>query len=323
MLTLSGIHTRYPHAIGFALEDVTFDVDRGEVLGLLGPNGAGKTTLISHLAGILPLQQGSISVDGQSLQQSRKTHPARIAVAPQEYAFFPTLTVRENLQCFGAMGHGAASSSDPFSSRITSRIKRALSFAQLESFSGQRANTLSGGLKRRLNLAIASMSDPDYLLLDEPTVGVDPQSRAFLLDAVRQLASDGMGVIYTSHYMEEVEALAQRVVIIDHGKVLCQGALNALLASDQTELRFEQIGLSDIDVRHVLQKYGQVQSSRHLIGQSSEQCSGQVLLHSHCQPGQVLLALEQAGARIVHAEFGRLNLEQLFMQLTKRSLRDN
>lgn len=319
MLTLSGIHTRYPGATGFALEGVTFTVERGEVLGLLGPNGAGKTTLISHLAGILPLQQGSIGVDGQLLQQSRKTHPARIAVAPQEYAFFPTLTVRENLQCFGAMDHGAASSSDP----LKSRISRALSFAQLESFSGQRANTLSGGLKRRLNLAIASMSDPDYLLLDEPTVGVDPQSRAFLLDAVRQLASDGMGVIYTSHYMEEVEALAQRVVIIDHGKVLCQGALNTLLASGQTELRFEQIGLSDINVRHVLQNYGQVQPSRQLIGQSSEQCGGQVLLHSHCQPGQVLLALEQAGARIVHAEFGRLNLEQLFMQLTKRSLRDN
>lgn len=319
MLTLSGIHTRYPGATGFALEGVTFTVERGEVLGLLGPNGAGKTTLISHLAGILPLQQGSIGVDGQSLQQSRKTHPARIAVAPQEYAFFPTLTVCENLQCFGAMDHGAASSSDP----LKSRISRALSFAQLESFSGQRANTLSGGLKRRLNLAIASMSDPDYLLLDEPTVGVDPQSRAFLLDAVRQLASDGMGVIYTSHYMEEVEALAQRVVIIDHGKVLCQGALNTLLASGQTELRFEQIGLSDINVRNVLQNYGQVQSSRQLIGQSSEQCSGQVLLHSHYQPGQVLLALEQAGARFVHAEFGRLNLEQLFMQLTKRSLRDN
>jgi ABC-2 type transport system ATP-binding protein len=189
-----------------------------------------------------------------------------------------------------------------------------LAFAQLESFSGQSAKTLSGGLKRRLNLAIASLSDPEYLLLDEPTVGVDPQSRAFLLDAVRQLASDGMGIIYTSHYMEEVEALAQRVVIIDHGKVLCQGPLNALLASDQTELRFEQSGLSEVQVQRILQDYGQVQTSA---------TSSQVLLQAHYQPSQALMALEQAGARVVHAEFGRRNLEQLFMQLTKRSLRDN
>jgi ABC-2 type transport system ATP-binding protein len=307
MLTLNGIHTRYPQAAEFALTDVTFGVERGEILGLLGPNGAGKTTLISHLAGILPLQRGSISVDGESLQQSRKNHPARIAVAPQEYAFFPTLTVRENLQCFGAVGRGAENFKEP----IKSRIGRALAFAQLESFSRQRADALSGGLKRRLNLAIASMSDPDYLLLDEPTVGVDPQSRAFLLDAVRQLASDGMGVIYTSHYMEEVEAIAQRVVIIDHGKVLCQGLLNTLLASGQMELRFEQKGLDDIDVKRILQSYGQIQTD------------GQILLHAHCQPGQALQALEQAGAQIVHAEFGRLNLEHLFMQLTKRSLRDN
>jgi ABC-2 type transport system ATP-binding protein len=310
MLTLNGIHTRYPRAAQFALDDVTFNVERGEVLGLLGPNGAGKTTLISHLAGILPLQQGSISVDGQTLQQSRKTHPARIAVAPQEYAFFPTLTVRENLQCFGAMVRDEASSSK----LLKSRINRALSFGQLESFSGQSANTLSGGLKRRLNLAIASMSNPDYLLLDEPTVGVDPQSRAFLLDAVRQLASDGMGIIYTSHYMEEVEALAQRVVIIDHGKVLCQGPLNTLLASGQTELHFEQRGLSEAEVQRILQDYGQIQTSP---------TSSQVLLHAHCQPGQALMVLEQAGARVVRAEFGRRNLEQLFMQLTKRSLRDN
>ena len=312
MLTLKGIRTRYPRATEFALDGVTFSLERGEVLGLLGPNGAGKTTLISHLAGVLPLQQGSISVYAQSLQQSRQSHPSRIAVAPQEYAFFPILTVRENLQCFGAMQKSSGASVP-----LNARIDRALSFAQLQSFSRQRANTLSGGLKRRLNLAIAVMSEPNYLLLDEPTVGVDPQSRAFLLDAVRQLASEGMGIIYTSHYMAEVEALAQRVVIIDHGKVLCQGELNALLASGQTELRFEQSGLGDAGVQHILQNYGQIKNTGQAAGQYD------ILLNAQCQPGQVLQALEQAGARIAQAEFGRLNLEQLFMQLTKRSLRDN
>ncbi len=304
MLTLQGIRTRYPHAASDALDDVSFDVARGEVVGLLGPNGAGKTTLISHLAGVLPLQQGSISIDGMSLALSRKKYPARIALAPQEYAFFPTLTVRENLQCFSAMTRAARRT-------LNTHIDHALAFAQLDDFRTQRADTLSGGLKRRLNLAIAILSNPDYLLLDEPTVGVDPQSRAFLLDAVRQLAADGMGIIYTSHYMEEVEALARRVVIIDHGKVLCQGALDTLLASDLTELRFEQAGLADAEVERILQAHGSL-SSPNLL-----------LLNGNGSPGQALQALEQAGAKIVHAEYGRFNLEHLFMQLTKRSLRDS
>ena len=302
MLRLSDLHYQYPKATNPALAGVSFDVARGEILGLLGPNGAGKSTLISQLAGVLPIQLGSISVDGEPLQQSRKKAPYRIAVAPQEYAFYPTLTVKENLQCFAAL-----SAKNNHQSRIT----RALAFTQLERFQRQTANTLSGGLKRRLNLAIATLSDPEYLLLDEPTVGVDPQSRAFLLDAVSQLADDGMGVIYTSHYMEEVESLASQVVIIDHGKVLRSGSLTELLAQGQAILKFTQTGLSIDAVKSIMQVHGQMQSVE------------QVLLHASSTPSLALSALEQAGACISHAEFGRFNLEQLFMQLTHRSLRDH
>lgn len=301
MLSLSEIHYRYPKSLNPALAGVTFNVARGEILGLLGPNGAGKSTLISQLAGVLPLQQGSITIDGISLQESRQKEPWRIAVAPQEYAFYPTLTVKENLQCFAALSA---------KNNHRSRIARALAFAQLERFQQQTAHTLSGGLKRRLNLAIATLSDPEYILLDEPTVGVDPQSRAFLLDAVRQLASDGIGVIYTSHYMEEVESLANQVVIIDHGKVLRSGALTELLAQGQAILKFCQTGLSVEAVQNIMQGHGQMQSAE------------QVLLNSSTTASLALSALEHAGARIQHAEFGRFNLEQLFMQLTHRSLRD-
>lgn len=301
MLSLRDLHFSYPNAPRAALAGVSFDVNRGEILGLLGPNGAGKTTLISLLAGILPIQQGQISVGADSLQQSRHKNPSSIAIAPQEYAFYPTLTVRENLQCFGAISS---------TKNLKYRVEQALAFAQMERFSQQRAETLSGGLKRRLNLAIATLSDPEYILLDEPTVGVDPQSRSFLLEAVRHLATTGVGVIYTSHYMEEVEALADRVVIIDHGTVLRQGSLDDLLSQGQPILKFLQNGLSNETVQNQLQPYGIMPSSQ------------QLLLNPNCTPSQALGALEQAGAQIVHAEFGRFNLEQLFMQLTQRPLRD-
>lgn len=301
MLGLSEIHYSYPNASSPALDGVSFAVARGEILGLLGPNGAGKSTLISQLAGVLPMQQGRITVDGEPLLQARKKNPGRIAVAPQEFAFYPTLTVQENLECFAAL---CAKNHRP------ARIKRALAFTQLERFSRQSAHTLSGGLKRRLNLAIAILSEPEYLLLDEPTAGVDPQSRAFLLDAVRQLACDGVGVIYTSHYMEEVESVASHVVIIDHGKVLRAGSLNDLLAQGQAILTFAQTGLSPEAVQSILQAHGQLQSPQ------------QLLLDASSTASRALSALEQAGARIEHAEFGRFNLEQLFMQLTHRSLRD-
>ena len=197
---------------------------------MLGPNGAGKTTLISHVSGLLDIQDGSINIDGVSLKTARQKDPTRIAIAPQEYAFYPILTVQENLDCFAAVS-GLASKSHK------QRVKDCIALTQLESHKNIRAEHLSGGLKRRLNLAIALLPQPDYLLLDEPTVGVDPQSRAFLLETVRGLAQQNVGIIYTTHYMEEVEALADTVVIIDHGKVLAQGTLTELLQRDEAVIQ--------------------------------------------------------------------------------------
>ena len=223
MLSIRHLGHRYPAAEVPALDDVSFDAVRGEVLGLLGPNGAGKTTLIAHLAGLLPIQRGEITIDGQALAAARARQPTRIAIAPQEYAFYPSLSVTENLDCFAGVG-GLASK------ERKARIAECLAFAQIERYARMRADRLSGGLKRRLNLAIAMLHHPELLLFDEPTVGVDPQSRAFILEAVRKLADSGCAVIYTSHYMEEVEAIADRVVFLDEGKVVKQGGLAELLA---------------------------------------------------------------------------------------------
>jgi ABC-2 type transport system ATP-binding protein len=302
MLALKNLGHRYPHAEAPALADVSLAVPRGCVLGLLGPNGAGKTTLISHLSGALAVQSGEIRIDGQPLHEVRAKAPTRIAVAPQEQAFYPMLTVAENLACFAAASRLAGA-------RKKSRIDACVHFSQLESFTRVRADRLSGGLKRRLNLAIALLPEPELMLFDEPTVGVDPQSRAFILDAIKSLAQAGAAVIYASHYMEEIEAIADRVVILDHGRVLREGSLDDLLSRSAMLLTLAADGL-DMDM---LSRFGTV-----------EQGAAQWRIHLNpgSGPGPVLAALEASGIQVRHAEFGRHDLEQLFMTLTHRSLRD-
>lgn len=305
MLSVEKLGYLYPKAASAALDDVSLTVQRGQVLGLLGPNGAGKTTLISHLAGLLPVQQGRILVDSEPLAVVRAAQPTRIAVAPQEYAFYPMLTVSENLACFAAAGRlGGAKRAE--------RIAACLSFAQLHRYSDTRAEHLSGGLKRRLNLAIALLPEPELMLFDEPTVGVDPQSRVFILDAIRSLAQQGAAVIYTSHYMDEIEAIADRVVILDHGRVLCAGSLDELLAQEERVMVLAADGLQRDALLALLARHGTlVETSGTRVG-----------LRLTSRPAEVLAALDAAGATVRHAEFGRANLEQLFMSLTQRSLRD-
>lgn len=302
MLELKNLGYRYPHASAPALADVSLAVPRGCVMGLLGPNGAGKTTLISHLSGALNVQSGEIHIDGQSLQQVRAKAPTRIAVAPQEQAFYPMLTVAENLAVFAAAGGLSGT-------RRKQRIDACTKFAQLEQFSGVRAERLSGGLKRRLNLAIALLPEPELMLFDEPTVGVDPQSRAFILDAIKSLAQQGAAVIYASHYMEEIEAIADRVAILDRGHVLREGSLDDLLSKNAMLLTLAADGLDAA----MLSRFG-----------TAEQAGVHWRIHLNADtgPGPVLATLEAEGIDVRHAEFGRHDLEQLFMALTHRSLRD-
>jgi ABC-2 type transport system ATP-binding protein len=198
-LEIQGVSFRYPGAAEPVLRDVTLDIPAGGVFGLLGPNGAGKTTLLSLIAGQRRGATGRLLVDGS------------LGLVPQECAFYPMLSCRENLRFFGAV-QGIR--------RLDQRIAAVADLARIEGVLGRQAGELSGGLKRRLNLAIGLLTEPSILLLDEPTVGVDPQSRAFLLDTVRSLASRERIVIYTSHYMEEVQAVCDRVAIMDHGRVL-------------------------------------------------------------------------------------------------------
>ncbi|MDP5240950.1 ABC transporter ATP-binding protein [Uliginosibacterium sp. 31-16] len=306
MLTIASLSFQYPNAPQAALREVSLTVQRGRVLGLLGPNGAGKTTLISHLAGLLAVQHGSILLDGRPLATARAERPTRITLAPQEYAFYPMLTVAENLACFAA---ACRLSGD----KLRERIAACIAFTQLERFAKTRAEHLSGGLKRRLNLAIALLPEPELILLDEPTVGVDPQSRAFLLDAVRALAQAGTTVLYTSHYIEEIEAIADDVAILDNGRVLRAAALPELLAEGGAQMALRIDWPVDAALG-LLGHFGQAQAGH----------EGEILLslNPDSSPASVLQAIATAGATLHMARYGSHDLERLFMALTHRTLRD-
>lgn len=217
MIHIHALHKQYRDAARPALAAVDLQVPAGSVFGLLGPNGAGKTTLISILTGTLRSDSGQVQVAGMPAADARHL----IGYAPQELAFYPGLSVRENLEIFAALTPGADRSG----------IARAVTTAGLEAHGDKRAGTLSGGLKRRLNFAIALLGRPRLLCLDEPTAGVDPQSRNFLLETVRSLRDQGVTVLYSTHYMEEIERVCDRVAILDEGRVIAHGSLDELRGS--------------------------------------------------------------------------------------------
>jgi len=213
---------RYAGQTAPALAGIDLHVRRGSLFGLLGPNGSGKTTLISIITGILRADSGAVSIDGRRLPQDTRAIQRICSLVPQENAFYPTLTVGENLRFFAEVQVIP-------SNLLGERIDESLQITGLENATGIRANRLSGGMKRRLSIAIGLLNQPQLLLLDEPTVGIDPQSRQFLLEAIQKINAAGTTVVYCSHYLEEVEFLCDEIAIIDHGRVLRQGSVQSLV----------------------------------------------------------------------------------------------
>jgi linearmycin/streptolysin S transport system ATP-binding protein len=205
-----------------ALDGVSFSVREGELFGLLGPNGAGKTTLLSVLSCLLEPTSGEVRLQGRRLHRGEQWVRRLIGVVPQELALYGDLTARENLHFFGELYglRGAA---------LRERVNAVLAAVALEDKANDRVHTFSGGMKRRLNLGAALVHEPRLLLLDEPTVGVDPQSRNHIFEEVRRLNAAGVTILYTSHYMEEVQTLCPRVGIMDHGRLAACGAVPDLL----------------------------------------------------------------------------------------------
>jgi len=294
-----------------AVDDVSFAIERGEVFGLLGPNGAGKTTTISMISCLIDPTAGAITVDGNRVDSAPGAVKASLGVVPQEIALYPTLTAGENLAFWGKM-YGLSGAA------LKTAVADALELAGLADRAKERIEKYSGGMKRRVNIAAGILHKPKVLLMDEPTVGIDPQSRNHILETVKNLNALGMTLLYTSHYMEEVEYLCDRIAIMDHGKIIASGTLN--------ELRDVVGGMDVVDVRvagigdGVLERVRSIPGVEH-VDRTDEalqvltRSSGSIL-------GKLVTTLESDGAHVTSIAVTEPNLESVFLHLTGKSLRD-
>lgn len=228
MIKIQNIQHRYPNAEKNALNAVSFDIQSASTIGLLGPNGAGKTTLMSLLAGLQQVQQGEIYFDGVPCAKLSKKQRHQISLVPQDFAFYPLLTVWENLKFFAAL----------YEVKDKNYLQALLEQVDLTAHKNKLAKHLSGGLKRRLNFAIGLINRPKVIFLDEITVGIDPQSRQFILDSVKALKQQGVTVIYTSHYLQEIEQLCDKLVLLNEGELIYQGSVQGILEEGQSLERF-------------------------------------------------------------------------------------
>jgi ABC-2 type transport system ATP-binding protein len=306
LLEVHNVHKRYADTV--ALQGVSFAVEAGEMFGLLGPNGAGKTTLLSIVSGLLAADAGEVLVDGQLMTPDHRDLRRQLGIVPQDLALYGPLTARENLLFFGEL-YGLSGAA------LQTRVQEILAAVGLSDRADRRVDTFSGGMKRRLNLGAALVHQPRLLLLDEPSVGVDPQSRNHIFEEVRRLNEQGITVVYTSHYLEEVQALCRRIGIIDHGRLVACDTLPALL-----QLLAGRIALRVAVVTPALR-----QRLQELPGvQLSERGNA---LELTCQEARATLlrlagVLQELHVEALDLEMYEPTLERVFLHLTDTALRD-
>jgi len=304
-------HLRRTFGSLVAVDDISFEVRDGEIFGLLGPNGAGKTTTINMICGVLQPDGGRVLVDDADIWIEPKKVKQSLGVVPQEIAVYEDLTARDNLNFWGAL-YGLGGSG------LKGRVDEVLSRVGLAERAGDKVKQFSGGMKRRLNLCMGLLHCPKFLLLDEPTVGIDPQARLNILEVIREVAAGGTTVLYTTHYMDEAEELCDRIAIIDHGKILTEGTLDELtkMAGEGEMVRLT--GTFDPD------------RGRDLLGRLDG-----VQLHS-VEDGRAVLSVAADGPgltgvlpRLLESELAvndvsiqKPSLQSVFIRLTGRELRD-
>ena len=282
---------------------LSFEIRRGECFGLLGPNGAGKTTTLRCCLGLIEPDGGTIEMVGEPVPQAARQARLRVGVVPQQDNLDPDFTVTENLQVYGRY-FGI----DP--ATLAARIPALLEFAGLEKRGAAGLRTLSGGMKRRLTLARALVNDPELLILDEPTTGLDPQARHLIWDGLRQLLSQGKTILLTTHFMDEAERLATRLAVIDRGTLIASDTPRALIAA---HVEPEVIEVYGDDARAWAEAQGRALSARLEMAGETAFCYAR-------DPQPLLAALAHAhGVRYLHRP---ANLEDLFIKLTGRELRD-
>jgi ABC-2 type transport system ATP-binding protein len=296
-----------------AVADISFAAEPGAVLGLLGPNGAGKSTTVSMLAGLMRPDRGTVRIGASALGVGADQTKRSLGLVPQELALIDELPTRMNLEFFGGL-YGLAGRA------LALRIDAVLELTSLSDRAHDPPKEFSGGMRRRLNIACALLHEPQILLLDEPTVGVDPQSRNAIFETIEALAGGGRTLVYTTHYMEEVERLCDRVVVIDHGKVLADDTLQGLLARAPVSNMLTLLYAAPPDGEAIAELKG-------LPGITGVELSGLELSVAAADVGtaapRVLERLAARGFSCQELTSRRANLEDVFLSLTGRSLRDS
>ncbi len=294
-----------------AVDGVSFHIEHGETYGLIGPNGAGKTTTISMIAGLLAPDRGEARVAGIPIGPTATTAKARIGLVPQDLAVYPDLTARENLRFFGRLqrldrGERAR------------RVDEVLDLIGLADRADDLAKEYSGGMKRRLNIGIGLLHRPELLILDEPTVGVDPQSRNAILESIEALSVEGMGVLYTTHYMEEAERLCDRIGILDRGRMQAEGTRDELLRLtgevDQVHLAGTGAVASATEALRLLPGVVRVTAEARSLVVTVPDASTML--------AGIVSSAVGAGMSLSDVEVARPDLETVFLHLTGRALRD-
>ncbi len=237
MIQIEKLSKKYKDAEDYSVYNLDLNIEEGEVFGLLGPNGAGKTTLISMLSSLLKPTSGSFSIDGLNYREHRNELKQLIGIVPQEYALYPSLTAYENLAYFGSM-YGINGNA------LKNKILENIEILGLSNFAHNKIANFSGGMKRRINLIASILHRPKVLFLDEPTVGVDVQSKNVIMEYLEQLNAEGTTILYTSHHLNEAEQFCTRVAIIDLGTIVCKGAPKTLIAQQEDAKNLEEVFLA-------------------------------------------------------------------------------
>jgi ABC-2 type transport system ATP-binding protein len=294
-----------------AVDDVSFSIAPGETYGLLGPNGAGKTTTISMLCGVLQAEAGTVEVGGRPVSPRHPDGRGAIGYVPQDLALYPDLTARENLRFFGRL-QGLRGR------QLDERIAAVLEVVGLADRADDRIESYSGGMKRRANIAVGLLHEPQLLVLDEPTVGVDPQSRTAILDAVDALGGEGLAVLYTTHYMEEAARLCDRIGIIDEGRLITEGTRRELIdqLGSASHVRIEAVGLLDAFVGHArgLPMVRSVSMSDGIVDVTVDDGRRSI--------ASLVEAADRAGVEVAGVEVIEPDLEAVFLHMTGKALRD-